>query len=140
MKKVAFLLLCLGIFNYAAAQSTAPTGKGPEGMWKCSAPEAPYQYQVFNVQLDKINDIYTGKIVGDGGMEIPLTDVAFKDSTLEMSVWVENTSVKMKLKYDGLKLKGVAITDQGEMGITAERIEVTEKKGVAVDSIQAPKK
>ncbi len=140
MKKIAFALLCFGIFNYVAAQSTTPPGKGPEGMWKCSAPEAPYQYQVFNVQIDKTNDLYTGKIVGDGGMEMPLNDVSFKDSTLEMSVWVEGTSVKMKLKYDGTKLKGVAISDQGEIGISAERIEITEKKGAVIDSIQTPKK
>ena len=140
MKKAALLFLCFGLFNYLAAQSTTQTGKGPEGMWKCSAPEAPYQYQVFNVQIDKLNDVYTGKIVGDGGMEMPLNDVAFKDSTLEMGVWVEGTSVKIRLKYDGTKLKGIAITDQGEIGITAERIEVTENKGVAQDTTQAPKK
>ena len=140
MKKLAFLLFCFGIFQLSHAQNSTPPGNGPEGMWKCSAPDAPYQYQVFNVQINKVNDIYTGKIVGDGGMEMPLNDVTFKDRTLEMGLFVEGTPVKMKFKYDGAKLKGVAITDQGEIGVTAERLEATEKKAVVADSIQSPKK
>ena len=139
MKKIAFLLICFGIFQFSYAQSTSAVIKGPEGLWKCSAPDAPYQYQVFNVKVEKLNDVYSAKLVGEGGFEMPFTDVVYKDSTFTMSVWVEGTPVKIRLKYDGTALKGVAITDQGEIGITAERFEATEKKGPATDSI-APKK
>ena len=126
-------MISMAIFSFASAQTSPSKSFGPEGMWKCSAPNAPYQYQVFNLQVSKVNDQYSGKLMGDGGVEMQLDNVTFKDSTLEFGLYVEGTPVHLKLKYDGVKLAGVAATDQGDIGITAERPEATEKK--ATDSI-----
>jgi hypothetical protein len=139
MKKIAILLVCFGLFQILSAQTTASLSKGPEGMWKCSAPDAPPQYQNFNLLIEKANDKFTGKIVGEGGVEMPMNNVTYKDSTFEMGVYVENSSVTLKLKYDGSKLKGAAVTDQGDIGITAERVEAQMNKPITTDTIPAVK-
>jgi hypothetical protein len=138
MKKIAFLLLCFGLFQLSSAQSITPLTKGPEGLWKCLAPDAPYQYQQFNLLIEKTDDKYTGKIIGEGNSEMPLNNVAYKDSSFEIGLFVESSSVTLKLKWDGTRLKGAAVTDQGEIAITAEKVEVTEKK--TTDTIPEVKK
>jgi hypothetical protein len=138
MKKIAFLLLCFGLFQLSSAQSIIPLTKGPEGLWKCSAPDAPYQYQQFNLLIEKADDKYTGKIIGEGNSEMPLNNVAYKDSSFEIGLFVENSSVTLKLKWDGTRLKGAAVSEQGDIAITAEKIEATEKK--TTDTIPEVKK
>ena len=137
MKKIVFLFVCFGLFQISSAQTNASSSKGPEGMWKCSAPDAPYQYQTFNLLIEKANDQITGKIIGEGGVEVPVNNVAFKDSTLEISLTVDGTPVTLKLKWDGAKLKGAAVTEQGDIGITAEQVEVPEKKPLTTDTVPA---
>jgi hypothetical protein len=139
MKKIAFLLVCFGLFQISSAQTIATLTKGPEGMWKCSAPDAPYQYQTFNLLIEKADELFTGKIVGDGGVEMPLNNVVFKDSTFEIGLYVESSSVTLKLKWDGTRLKGAAVTEQGDIGITGERYEAQEKKAVTTDTVPAAK-
>jgi hypothetical protein len=139
MKKTFFLFLCFGLSQIVSAQAVSSSAKGPEGMWKCSAPEAPYQYQSFNMLIERTNDKYTGKIIGEGGFEMPLENVVYKDSAIEASVYVDNASIPLKFKWDGIKLKGAAVSDQGDISITAERIEVTVKKPGATDTIPATK-
>jgi hypothetical protein len=138
MKKIVFILIAFSLCQLILAQTATVTTKGPEGYWKCSAPEAPYQYQSFNLLIEMANEKFTGKIVGEGGVEMQLANVAFKDSILEFGVYVENSTVPIRLKWDGTKLKGAAITDQGDIGITAERIEAPVKKSLT-DSIPAVK-
>jgi hypothetical protein len=141
MKEIFFLLVCFGMFQLSSAQTQTNTlaSKGPEGMWKCSAPDAPPQYQTFDLLIEKSNDQFTGKIIGEGGVEMPMNNVVFKDSTFEMGLFVESSSVTFKLKWDGTKLRGAVVSDEGDIGITAEKIEVTEKKPVTTDTIPAAK-
>lgn len=139
MKKIVFLLICFGLFQLSSAQTTISVSKGPQGMWKCSAPDAPYQYQTFNILIEKPNDKYTGKIIGEGGVEIPLNSLTYKDSTFEIGLYVESSSVTLKLKWDGLKLKGAAVTEQGDIAITGEQVETTGQKPITSDSLHVSK-
>jgi len=109
-------------------------------MWKCSAPDAPYPYQNFNLLIDTVLGKYTGKIFGEGNVEVPINTIILKDSIFEISLNIENTSVNLKLKWDGIKLKGAAVSEQGDIAITGERIEVNEKKSSSTDTIPANKK
>ena len=141
MKKIVFLIICVSLIRLSSAQTAtnALLVKGPEGIWKCLAPDAPYQYQTFNLLLQKAGDQFNGKIVEEGNIEIPLNSISFKDSAFEISLNVESSLVTLKMKWDGTKLKGVAITEQGEIAITGERIEIPEKKIVTTDTLPTVK-
>jgi hypothetical protein len=137
MKKLVLVIFCFALLPLTFAQTTSLVNKGVEGVWKCWVPDAPYQYQNFNIQIDKANDQFTAKLIADGGMEMPLNNVSYKDSTFEGGLYVENTAVTLKLRYDGnLKLKGTAVTDQGDLSVYGDRVVPVV---VATDSVPAKK-
>src|SRR5664279_2905380 len=118
MKKIIFLLICSSLFQLLPGQTNPSVSKDPGGMWKCSAPDAPYPYQNFNLLIDTVLGKYTGKIFGEGNVEVPVNSIILKDSIFEISLNIENTSVNLKLKWDGIKLKGAAVSEQGDIAIT----------------------
>jgi len=139
MKNIFFLLICFCFIQILSAQTNSSLSKTPEGMWKCSAPDAPYQYQTFNILIEKQADKFTGKLIGEGGMEMPLNNISYKDSTFEIGLYVENSSVTLKLKWNGMKLTGAAITEQGDIGVTGEKIETSGQKPLTTDSLHVSK-
>ena len=125
MKKLLIIAVLLGGLLSLSHNTVAEIKKNPAGSWKCSVPEAPYEYQEFTLIITKDNNQYSGK-ASAGGYYIPLNTVTFSRRKLQVTLNVQGLDVTIVTKVKAKKMEGKVSTSEGEMKITAERI--VEKK------------
>ena len=121
MKKLLLVALLFGSLFSISLHANAGIKKDPSGTWKCSVPDAPYQYQEFNLVISKENKQYSGKISA-GGYEMPCNSVTYAKRKLEVKLNVQGTDVTISVKVKAKSFAGNVGTPDGDLKITAARV------------------
>jgi hypothetical protein len=122
MKKEIILILLLGLILLPAQAVTAD--KSPLiGSWQCTASDVPEEYRTSTIIITEKEGKLTGEVKFANGMAVALNYVKHTGSDVTMSVYVEGYEVIIKGKLAGSKITGTADTPDGQVSLTATKIE-----------------
>jgi len=122
MKKNLILILLTGII-YMSANAVAPPKSALIGSWKCVANDVPEAYINSLITINEKDGKLAGTVKFDSGVEISLNYVKQIEKDVTMSVYVEGNEVIIKGKLEGPKITGTADTPDGQVTITATKVE-----------------
>jgi|WetSurMetagenome_2_1015567.scaffolds.fasta_scaffold762461_1 hypothetical protein len=122
MKKELLISLILGIL-IMSANATAPSKSALIGSWKCVANDVPEAYINSLITVTEKDGKLAGTVKFDSGVEISLNYVKQTDKDVIMSVYVEGNEIIIKGKLEGKKITGTADTPDGQVTLTATKIE-----------------
>ena len=122
MKKEIIMILLLGVILMPVKAVTAD--KNPLiGSWQCTANDVPEEYRSSTIIITEKEGKLSGSVKFDSGMEISLNYVKQTGNDVTMSVYVEGSEVIIKGKLAGSKITGTADTPDGQVSLTATKIE-----------------
>jgi hypothetical protein len=120
MKKVLFFILFAGFLSFSY-NALAGSKKDITGTWKCYMADAPSDYQNFKLVISGSPDNYTGNLISEGGYEIPLSSIAYKNGKLEIKLSVQYVAVTVTGKVKGKKIKGMVNSTEGEWKVVGTK-------------------
>jgi hypothetical protein len=123
MKKELVMILMLGIMCMSA-NAFAPAKSALVGSWKCVANDVPEAYINSTITITEKDGKLAGTVKFDSGVEISMNYVKQTDKDVIMSVYVEGNEIIIKGKLEGSKITGTADTPDGQVALTATKIEV----------------
>ena len=130
MKTILFLFSALIVYTlptFALNPSVHPPA-GMEGVYEYKAADAPYEYQKGTIELKKTENKWAVKVTVDY-QTIAAQEVKVEKNQVQFRIYVEGSSVLVKLQHKDDKLTGTASSNgEGVMKITAERKKVVSKK------------
>jgi len=122
MKKEIIMILLLGIILMPAKAVTAD--KSPLiGSWQCTASDVPEEYRTSTIIITEKEGKLAGEVKFTNGMAVALNYVKQSGNDVSMSVYVEGYEVIIKGKLAGSKMTGTADTPDGQVSLTATKIE-----------------
>jgi len=122
MKKELIMILLLGIF-IISANAVAPEKSVLIGSWKCVANDVPDEYKNSTIAISEKDGKLGGTVKFDNGTEIALNYVKQTENDVVMAVYVEGYEVIIKGKLSGSKITGNADTPDGQVSLTATKVE-----------------
>jgi hypothetical protein len=118
------LLVLTGIFFSFQIYAMAPaTKKDFMGEWKFNIQNAPYGYQQGTIFIGENNNTLTGEVRFSDGNKIKMENMVIANGTLQFRIFADSEYVNAKLSVEGNKLKGAAITSEGEIRFEATKAE-----------------
>jgi len=122
MKKELIMILLLAIYSMSA-NAVTPDKSALIGSWKCVANDVPEEYKNSTIIISKKDGKLAGTVKFDNGMEIALNYVKQTGNDVVMSVYVDGYEVIINGKLAGSKITGTADTPDGQVTLSATRIE-----------------
>ena len=122
MKKELLMTLLL-ITIILSANAVAPEKSELIGSWKCVATDVPEEYKNSLITISEKDGKLAGTVKFDNGTEINLNYVKQTGKDVIMSVYVEGTEVIIKGKLEASKITGTADTPDGQVSLTATKVE-----------------
>lgn len=123
MKKVVILTLLVAMFAGVVNAAVSQSNKGIVGEWKYEAPAAPYGYEKGSLNISEKEGKLVGEVKFEDGYKIELKNITYADGVFKCGLYVDYEYVSIKTKVDGNKMKGAVDTPEGEMPITATKVE-----------------
>jgi hypothetical protein len=122
MKKELLISLILGIL-IMSANAVAPDKSALIGSWKCIANDVPEEYKNSTINISEKDGKLAGTVKFDNGIEISLNYVKQAGNDVVMSVYVDGNEIIIKGKLADSKITGTADTPDGQVTLSATRIE-----------------
>lgn len=117
---LAFLFVVVaGSVNATVSQ----VNKDLVGNWKYEVPTAPYGYEKGTMVFSEKDGKLVGEVKFADGYKIEMKNVTFEEGVLKCGLYVDYEYISVKAKIEGNKLTGAANTPDGEMKLTAEKIQ-----------------
>lgn len=122
MKKELITSMILVILILSAS-AFAPEKSLLIGSWKCVATDVPEEYKNSTIAISEKDGKLVGTVKFDNGTEIALNYVKQTGNDVVMAVYVEGYEVIIKGKLSGSKITGTADTPEGQVSLTATKVE-----------------
>ena len=123
MKKLILLTFVLAFVAVSLNASAKVTQKDVVGEWKYEAPSAAYGYNTGMLVFAEQDGKLTGALKLEDGSRIDLQSVTLEENVLKFSLYVEGGYITVNTKIDGDKLSGTVATPDGEIELTAKKVE-----------------
>lgn len=91
------------------------------GTWSYKVPDAPEQYSAGKMVFVVNEGKTTGKIVMNGGMEVPLADLSATENSFTFTMNLEGSTITVSGAVVDGKLVGKSATPQGDLAFTANK-------------------
>lgn len=122
MKKELIMTLLLAVICMSAV-AIAPDKSTLVGSWKSTANDVPEEYKSSTIIISEKEGILAGIVKFENGVEIPLNYVRQNKDDVVMSVYVDGYEVIIKGKLAGSKITGTADTPDGQVTLSATKVE-----------------
>jgi len=122
MKKELVMTLLLALVLMSAKTITSDKS-ALIGSWKCIANDVPEEYKNSTINITEKDGKLTGAVKFENGVEIGLNYVKQTGNDVVMSVYVDGNEIIIKGKLAGSKITGTADTPDGQVTLSATKIE-----------------
>lgn len=130
MKTILFLFGAFFVYTpiTLAFKAVVEPPAGIEGIYEYKVAEAPYEYQNGIIEIKKSNNNWSAKVMA-ASQTFPAREVKVEKNQIQFKIYVEGSSVLIKLQHKDDKLTGTASSDEGGlMKVVAERRKAKSKK------------
>lgn len=123
MKKLMILVFMIGMVPFFANAVSNSSNTPVLGEWKYEVPSAPYGYEKGVLVISEKDSQLVGEVKLPDGYKIELKKLTFEDGIFSCGLYVDYEYVKVKVQIDGQKMSGNVDTSQGQMTLTAQKVE-----------------
>lgn len=123
MKRLIILTFLLAFVAVSFDTSAKVTPKDVVGEWKYEAPAAMEGYNSGFLAFTEKDGKLSGTVKLNNGSKIQLQSVTLEKEILKFNLYVEGSYISVNTKVEGNKLSGTVATPDGNIELTAKKIE-----------------
>lgn len=122
MKRLILFTFFIAAFAGIVKATISPANKDVIGEWKYEVPTAPYGYEKGVMSISEKEGKLVGEVKMADGYKVELKNVEFADGILKCGLYIDYDYINVSSKIEGKKMTGTVKTPQGDMNLTAEKI------------------
>jgi len=122
MKKLLVLVSLVTLVAFSARSAEKMNKKDVLGEWKYEVADAQPGYDKGTIVFFEKDNVLKGEVKFSDGSKVEFKSVEIKDDWMKFDLYVEYERITGKVKIDGKKMKGSVNTPDGEVPLTAEKV------------------
>ncbi|HKJ77937.1 MAG TPA: hypothetical protein VKA10_00325 [Prolixibacteraceae bacterium] len=122
MKKLLVLVSLVTLVAFSTSSAEKMNKKDVLGEWKYEVADAQPGYDKGTIVFFEKDNVLKGEVKFSDGSKVEFKSVEIKDDWMKFDLYVEYERITGKVKIDGKKMKGSVNTPDGEVPLTAEKV------------------